>query len=259
MFDYVTRPPRSLGILACSLAIVLTVTTAATSAEASTAPMQPTASQRTAAQLSSTAGFTPRGDAKLTKTSAVSAVPLTPFLVADLATAPGPAYADGPAIIDPPSADGSVIVVEPGAFGIVTNRHAVVEYSYKVSEAPGTTLINSTGGALDQINAAGRVVGHIDPAHAVDSTGAKMAASYSYDTATHELIVKADTTTAQGAVFIDPSWKCWAVASAIGLAAIVVAAGWLFTDGTESWVIWALKTWFRVSPNAANIIAKACV
>ncbi len=143
-------------------------------------------------------------------------------------------------------------------FGIVTERHAHVEYRYHAILAPGTTIKTGPDGGLFQVASNGRVIGYISPAYAVDSVGAHLPASYTFDSRDHVLIVKANTTHAKGAVFIDPSWHCWATATLYGAAWIVAVAAWVFTDGTAAWVAWALRVWFGLQLNAANAIARAC-
>lgn len=247
--------PRTLGVVAGSLALVLCATA---TAQASVSRQHPSGLTVAAARLAARAGFTAEDSAtQLTPTASISSIEVTPLLSVDLGTVSGSAYRDGQATINP-SANGSATVVEPGAFGIVTTRHGVLEYAYKVTTAPGTSLVPASDGGLNQADKAGHVLWHIDAAYAIDSTGAQLPASYSYDAATHQLLVKADTTKAHGAVFIDPSWKCWATASAVGLVWLVAAFGWIFTDGGETWVIWALRAWFGISLGAADRIARAC-
>ena len=111
------------------------------------------------------------------------------------------------------------------AFGIVTTRHGNLECRYDDVAAPGTTLVTAADSGLNRVDKSGDATGHIDAACAIDSTGAELPASYIYGAATHQLVVKADIAKANGTIFIDPSWRYWATASAIGLVWLVAAAG----------------------------------
>ena len=287
--EFVARSPRPQGrhrlhrssrLRAASLlpfrAIAVTVTAAALAASVVVTGMtgsanaavasEPTfsAMASSAVRLTNLTGFAHIGQDQLTKSVPVTAIPLTPGLVIHLGSSRGATLADRSAgvAITGTAADGSVTVVKANetglGFGIVTNRHTQLEYRYKAILAPGTMIKPAADGGLDQFNGAGAVIAHISPAYAIDSTGAHLAASYSFDSRNQELIVKADTTRAKGPVFIDPSWRCWATAGAYGAAWILAAAAWIFTDGTAAWVAWALRVWFGLQLNAANNIAKAC-
>lgn len=246
-------------VASLTAAALAAATVSAETAQATTTNTpQPPALVRTAETLAHRTGFTDQTGAALRRTAPVRAVLLTPGLAVMLDVAPGAAFTDGRITINTPAADGTVTVAEPGGFGIVTTDHKAVQYRYTTAAAPGTTLVGATDGGLDQVDAAGHAVGHIDAAFAIDSAGTRLPASYSYNPASRQLVVTADTTHAVGAVFIDPSWHCWAIASAYGLGTLVIAAAWLFSDGSVSWVAWALRTWFRVSFNAADSIARAC-
>lgn len=185
-------------------------------------------------------------------------MPLTPTLAIVLKPTTAPAFTDGHVMITGETADGTAQVVELGGFAVVTNRHDRLEFHYKTISAANTTLVRSADGGMDEKTSAGKIVGHIDPASAIDSTGVPIPASYSYDSTNHEIVVQADTTHAIGAVFIDPSWRCWAVAGAYGAGWVVAAAAWIFTDGGTVWAAWALRAWFGLSFNAADAVARAC-
>jgi hypothetical protein len=217
-----------------------------------------------AVRLANLAGFARIGQSQLTEGAPITALPLTPGLIINLGSSYGVTLEDraGGVAITGAAADGSVTVVKANrsglGFGIVTDRHALLKYEYKAILAPGTTIKPTRDGGFSQVNAAGAVIGHVSPAYAIDSTGKRLPASYSFDSATDELIVNTDATHAKGAVFIDPSWKCWATASAFGALWILAAAAWVFSDGTAAWAAWALRAWFGLSLNAANTTAKAC-
>jgi hypothetical protein len=217
-----------------------------------------------AVKLTNLAGFAHISQAQFKRSAQVTAIPLAPGLIVNLGSSDGETLIDptaGVAITDS-SAGGSATVVKANAsgfgFGITTTQHARLEYHYKTVLAPGTTIKPAADGGLNELNSAGEVIGHISPAYAIDSTGARIPASYGFNSRNNELVVKANTTHARGAVFIDPSWHCWVTASFYGAAAIVAAAAWIFTDGTAAWVAWALRAWFGLSINAANSIARAC-
>lgn len=253
---------RVIGLALVASAVATGISGTANAATASGPKLSAMVSS--AVHLAKLARFAQIDQGQLTKSAPITVIPLTPGLVVDLGSSGGATLAE-PAVgvaITGTAADGSVTVIKANesglGFGIVTNRHTRLEYRYKVILAPGTTIKPAADGGLNQINAAGAVIGHISPAYAIDSTGAHLPASYSFDSRHYELVVKADTTHAKGAVFIDPSWHCWAVASLYGAAWILVVAAWIFTDGTAAWVAWALRTWFGLSLNAANSISRAC-
>lgn len=242
-----------------STVLAAAVVTALVSAPTSAGAAGPDSTTAEVIDVVETAGFADIDPAALRATDPLTSVSLTPTLAISL---PGVASAatDGATTINGTAADGAVVVARTGGFGVVTDDRGQLEYRYPVVAASGTTLVPATDGGLDEVSSTGTVVGHVDPAYAVDSTGRRLPASYGYDTATRELVVRADTTAAQGLVFVDPSWKCYAVAGAYGLGALVVIAGWIFvTRGVGvSWMSWALRTYYRVTPGAADAIARAC-
>lgn len=247
-----------IGLTTCVAALAVATSLISAPASAAVSPSVPSGVTRTAVALANRAGFADISANRLVKSAPANAVPLTPALVVALNPTKSAAFSTKGVTINGKAADGSVTVVRQGGFGVVTDRHANVEYRYKTFMVPGTKLVKATDGGLDQLSRAGQFVGHIDAAYALDSAGTKFPASYSYDSATHELVVRANTTAAKGDVFIDPSWRCWMTAGAYGIGWIVAVAGWVFTDGTAAWAMWALRAWFGVSYNAANVVAKAC-
>jgi hypothetical protein len=258
------RLSTMLGVTAALVGVTLAVTTTGGPARAATAPSpQLPANVVAAARAASVAGFAHISDGDLKTAPPITGAALTPGMLVELGT-PGPAYvdhSDGVAITGP-TRYGSVIVIranESGfGFGIVTTRHGHLQFEYKTVLAPGTTVKPATDGGLNQVSSAGVVLSHIDPAYAVDSTGKRLPASYAYNSRSDELIVTANTDQAKGAVFIDPSWKCIAEASAYGALWVLAAAAWLFSDGTVTFLVWALRAWYGLSLGAADHIAQAC-
>jgi hypothetical protein len=253
---------RAVGVAVAASVVAAGMTSPANAAGVSGPRLSPMVSS--AVKLANLAGFAHVGLDQFKASVPVTAIPLTPGLVIDVGKSGGTELADpaaGVAIIRGAMNRTITVTKANGSglgFGIVTSRHAHLEYRYKAILAPGTVVKPAADGGLNQVNDAGVVIAHISPAYAIDSAGARLPASYSFDSRNHELIVKADTTHAKGAVFIDPSWRCWATAGFYGAAWIVTVAAWIFTDGTAAWVSWALRAWFGLSINAANSIAKAC-
>jgi hypothetical protein len=236
----------------------------AASASAAPAP-RPSTAALSAVRMADLAGFADVSQSQLTPSAAITALPLTPDLIIRLGPAHGTALADQAAgvAITGTGNDGSVVVAKANragfGFGIVTSRHGILGYSFKALLAPGTTIKAAPDGGLNQVSATGAVIAHISPAYAVDSAGTRLPAAYSFDARSSELIVKANTSHAKGTVFIDPSWRCVLTVSGIGLGWLLAAAAWLFSDGVgASFMYWALRTWFGLSVNAANIITRAC-
>jgi hypothetical protein len=249
---------------AIAVSVIAAGMSSAASASAASAPRLSTAAS-SAVHMADLAGFTDISQSQLTSSAAITALPLTPDLIIKLSPAHGTALADQAAgvAITGTGNDGSVIVAKANktglGFGIVTSRHGPLEYSFKALLAPGTTIKAAPDGGLNQVSATGAVIAHINPAYAIDSAGTRLPASYSFDSRSRELIVKANTSNAKGAVFIDPSLKCVLTVSGIGLAWLLVAAAWLFSDGVgASFMYWALRVWFGISINAANTVTRAC-
>ena len=259
---------RSFSLRVVILALVASVVAASVTSTANAATGARSkfpASISSAVKLANLAGFAHIRPGQLKKSAPVTAALLTPDMAIQLTAYRGSALVDQPAgvAITGAAADGSVVVLKANrsglGFGIVTNRHSLLTYRYKAILAPGTRITAAPDGGLDQVNAAGVVVDHISPAYAIDSTGTKMRASYRFDSLTDELMVEADSTYAKGAVFIDPSWHCVAIASFYGAVWVLAAAAWLFSDGVgAAFLAWALRAWFGLSLNAANSIARAC-
>jgi hypothetical protein len=169
----------------------------------------------------------------------------------------GVAYSVGYITVGSGKRGGVAIVTKPGGFGVVTAKHARIEFKFLTTTTAGATLVNARDGGLDVRTATGRVVAHISAARAIDSTGKSVPASYQYDGRSHELVVKADTTQATGLVFIDPSWGCYASLAGYGLMWLAVVAGWLFGWSFPG-MDWALVTWFRIAPSVADRVARSC-
>lgn len=198
--------PVSVGLVT---AVLLATGTPATPAVAS--PDRPVDVAETVA-LTGLTGFADVESDELVPTAPVTSVPVDGHLSIVLPSSGTAALADvdDGVVINGRADDGTITVVKGGTgssgFAVVTGEHGTVEHRYPVRLGAGTTLVRAADGGLDHVDAGGAVLGHIEPAYAVDSTGAPMPAAYAFDAATDELVVTADTTTATGAVLIDPYW-----------------------------------------------------
>jgi hypothetical protein len=249
---------RASSLTAAVLVAAVAAVSAPGTAQAQTVARGPSGLQKSAITLSGAAGFAHINQSKLHQTTPVGMVQMTPTLAIKLQPSTTTAFTDGNVTINGRATDGTVTIAKLGGFAIVTDRHANLTYRYKTALSPGMTLVQSADGGIDERTTTGTVVAHIGAAFAIDSAGAKLPAAYTYDARKGELVVTADTRLAHGATLIDPSWRCWATASAIGLSWVVAAAAFVFTDGGAAWVAWALRVWFGLSYNAADTIARAC-
>ncbi|GAA5036917.1 hypothetical protein GCM10023258_39880 [Terrabacter aeriphilus] len=247
---------RSGFVTAVTVAALAASLTSGQAASAASPASSLNQQAQSAAQLANKANFAKIEVGRLRPTTSSGVVPITPTLAVKVGN-PTPALTDGHVTIST-STNGTTVVAQVGGFGVVTKKHANVEFRYSTIMPSGASLVPAADGGLDEKNSTGKVVGHIDAAYAVDSSGAAIPASYGYDKAAKELVVKADTTNAKGAVFIDPSWRCYATAGAYGAVWVLAAAAWLFTDGSVVFVMWALRAWFGLSFGAADAIARAC-
>jgi hypothetical protein len=247
---------RAIGALTAGAVVLVSLNTTSAAWASPAKGASDSGLIRDAITLSARAGFATIDLQRLTTSAPKATVALTPTLAVKLHAAKAPAMTDGQVSLTP-TADG-VEIAQPGGVAIVTGTHAELEFRYTTIAPEGTALAPATDGGLNELNAAGHLIGHIDPALAIDQSGQHLPASYGYDAGRHELVVRADTTAARGAVFIDPSWQCYAVAGAYGAVFVLAAAAWLFTDGSVVFVMWALRAWFGLSFNAANAIARAC-
>ena len=176
-----------------------------------------------------------------------------------------PSDADGMAEI---SVDGAVImngemagssdrvVIVPAGFGVITETHGQVEYRFTAELDPGMKVQTMPDGSLAIVNIfTGAIEGLIDPAYAIDEAGQSHPASYQYDRVTSELVLTADTTDAEGSVFIDPSWACKIKLAGLGLLFLVGVFAYF-----GSW--WATYVWLKglpyISSSLAVSIANSC-
>src|SRR2546430_804840 len=157
------------AMTAAFTAIVLVATSSVAASQATASPSGPDHLTDSALALANQAGFAHIDTARLTMTKSIAALPVTPTLAVVLPRTVAPALTDGNTVINGKAADGSVVVAQPGGFGVVTDRHAQVEFRYKTVSNAGTTLVASRDGGLDEKNSAGVLLAHIDPASAIDS------------------------------------------------------------------------------------------
>jgi hypothetical protein len=176
---------------------------------------------------------------------AIDRLAVSPTLIVHLPSdLDGAAGADASGVVlNGPTADGKFVQVVASAhgFGFVTKQHAVIEERLPVQMTPGSSMRTSPDGSLEQVAEDGTVMAVIAPAFAVDELGYTMPASYRFDPVTSSLVVRADTTRAHGATFIDPKWGCF--------YALAVLLGWRFAGLVATWVAGAILTggWWAVA------------